>query len=107
MSQTPHPLDELLEEFNDLYTDLAQTFLRTGNEIDEWERRDLDRLNQKRRKLLAYRHRQVAGQSFERNGDTDLTRRRFNEAGHSLRVVERTGPKIVRIDDYKHAKTAS
>jgi hypothetical protein len=107
MAQTPHPLDVILEEFLDARTDLVKSYLRTGKTIDGDQRYVLDRIDRARTHLLMYRRGQVAGVSFERNGDSDLTRRRFNEAGYSLRRIERTGPKVVRIDDYKHAKSAS
>lgn len=99
MAQTPHPLDVILEDLWSVRADLVKSYLRTGKTIDGDQRYVLDRIDRARTHLLMYRRKQVAGVSFERNGDSDLTRRRFNEAGYTLRRIERDGPKIIKFPD--------
>ncbi len=81
---TIHPLDLAVDEFDSARRSLIRAFLATGNTIDEAEHAALDVVEQAHRIVREYRLRQVAGDSFTRNGDSRVTRDRFTDAGFSM-----------------------
>lgn len=83
MSQTIHPLEALNLAKRATRRRVVALFLKDGT-IDSDERAILDQMAAEDEALVEYRARQVAAQSFERNGDTRLTRDRFQAAGHKL-----------------------
>ncbi len=89
MSQTIHPLDIAVDEFDTAHRALVRAFLATGNTIDDAERLALDVVEQAHRMVREYRLRQVAGDSFTRNGDSRVTRDRFADAGFGVIDFER------------------
>lgn len=94
---TIHALDETLLDFTTIRKRMLAIFLK-DRRIDPDERDLLDAFDKERDDLAAYRKRQIAAQSYERNGETRRTRDAFHEAGLE----------IVRLDDrrdQKHAHT--
>jgi hypothetical protein len=83
--QTIHPVDDLILDMYDARRLAMRAALDDGT-ITAPERAVLDTLDTLHRQLSDYRARQVAAASFERNGDSRLTVRRFHDAG--FRLVE-------------------
>jgi hypothetical protein len=84
MPQTMHPLDLAVEEFDTARRALIRAFITTNNEIDAVERAALDVVEQAHRIVREYRLREVAADSYKRNGPSRLTRDRFHDAGAGL-----------------------
>lgn len=83
MPQTPHPLDMTTDNLGRVRRMLIRAFM-ADRKLDAHERAALEAFDAERGTILEYRLREVAADSYKRNGDTDLTRRRFREAGHDL-----------------------
>lgn len=84
---TIHVLERLNLERRATRRRLIDAFLE-DQKISPKERAVLDEIAMQDEELADYRARQVAAQSFERNGDTRLTRDRFRDAGHQLIDLE-------------------
>jgi len=80
---TPHALDESLIDFAVFRRKMLRHFLKDRT-LDPDERALLDEFDGEHEDLAAYRARQVAAQSYERNGDTRRTREAFRHAGREL-----------------------
>lgn len=92
---TIHALDESILDLAALRKKLLRVFLH-DHKLDADEREILDAFDQERDDLADYRYRQLAAQTFERNGPTRRTRDAFHEAGFE----------IVRLDDARERKQA-
>jgi hypothetical protein len=99
MSNTVHPLDEAVMDMNATERLAIRLVVRDGV-IDDEERCLLEALRENHREVSTYRFRQLAGESYERNGDTKHTRRFFVEAGNKLVDLEAERearrPKIIK-----------
>ena len=89
MANTPHPLDIVTDDLTGTVRRLiVRAFMRPDPDgevrIDDLERTVIAALDGASGTLLQYRKRQVANDSWERNGDTRITRDRFREAGYDL-----------------------
>jgi hypothetical protein len=106
MPNTLHPIENWILERRVIRKVLMSTFLEDG-QLSPKERYALDLIAAKDEEIVEYRARQVAAQSFERNGDTRLTRDRFQAAGHKLvdLATERTKrhPNVVRFPERQNA----
>jgi hypothetical protein len=85
--QTPHPIDREIDEMDDTRRAMVRLFANDG-EITEDERHILDRFMDHYTDIAGYRIREVAADAFKRNGHTDLTGRRFADAGYKLVDLE-------------------
>lgn len=81
--QTPHSLDIAVDDLSIAIQQTLAAFL-DDQTLSATERQAHAALKSVQRTLLSYRQRQVANQSFERNGDTRRTRDAFREAGYDL-----------------------
>lgn len=89
MSNTPHPLDLAVDDLaGTVRRLLVRAFLQPDADgevrIDPIERMALDAHDEVTGTVLAYRRREVAADSYKRNGATRITRDRFREAGAEL-----------------------
>jgi hypothetical protein len=96
MSQTTHPLDDELVDFEVLHRKLVRHLGADG----EWCARDREILTFARRihtGVGQYREREVAADAYKRNGPTRRTRDHFRRAGDALVSLEevRARKKIV------------
>lgn len=80
---TPHPLERLNLARIGTRRRLIEAFLE-DQVISPKERAVLDEIAMQDEELADYRARQVAAESFERNGNTRLTRDRFRDAGFQM-----------------------
>lgn len=99
--QTPHPLDIAVDDLSEAVHQTLSAFL-DDRTLSATERQAHSALKAVQRTLLVYRQRQVAAASFERNGATDLTERRFRAAGHGL--IDLTAERTART---AHTKVVS
>jgi hypothetical protein len=81
---TPHPLDIATDTLSGKVRRLMIRAFLADNVIDPQERAALDAHDDASGQVIAYRLREVAADSFKRNGDTRLTRDRFTDAGVGL-----------------------
>ena len=80
---TVHPLERLNLARRATRRRLIEAFLEDQT-ISPKERAVLDEIAMQDEELADYRARQVAAQSFERNGHTRLTHDRFHDAGFQM-----------------------
>ena len=80
---TPHPLDVSTDNLGRVRRMILRAFM-ADRTIDATERAALDAFDLERGTILEYRLREVAADSYKRNGATDLTMRRFREAGAEI-----------------------
>jgi hypothetical protein len=90
---TPHVLDETIMDFGAIRRRMLRLFLR-DNQIDSDERAVLEAFDAEHDELAAYRYRQIAAHSYERNGDTRRTREAFRTAG--LQVIDLDAERMAR-----------
>ena len=83
MSNTLHPVEAWILKRRMVRRAALDAFLEDGT-LSTKERIALDMIAAEDEAIIEYRARQVAAQSFERNGDTRLTRDRFRDAGQQL-----------------------
>lgn len=83
MPQTLHPIDQELDEMDQTRRDMVRLFASDGH-ICEAERSLIDRITNHYDDIAGYRLREVAADSWKRNGTSDLTHRRFKDAGARL-----------------------
>lgn len=79
---------------NDTRTAMIRLFSADGV-ICQSERAVLDAFDQHRSFFSRYRLREIAAMSWLRNGASRLTRRRFNDAGYELHLVQDDTDKII------------
>lgn len=79
----PHPLDVEIDDMADTRKALIRIFSRDGIVCDA-ERAVLMRFDDHCDDIGGYRLRQVAAETFERNGITRHVRRQFEDAGAGL-----------------------
>lgn len=104
MANTMHPLDSEVDDMASTRADMIRLFASDGH-ICPAERGILDRFDGHYHGIARYRRREVAADSFKRNGNTRLTRERFSDAGFGLTDLdaERNRRKIVTFPTRKHA----
>lgn len=85
--QVPHPLDTEIDEMDQTRRDMVRLFASDGT-ICEQERAILDRFTNHHDDIASYRRREAAADAFKRNGATDMTGRRFADAGYGLVDLE-------------------
>jgi len=105
--QVPHPLDVEIDEMDDTHRAMIRLFAADGH-IDDQERFVLDRFINHFTDISGYRIREVAADSFKRNGASDLTGRRFADAGFGLVDLEaerkaRPGANVVTFPNRQNA----
>ena len=107
MPQTPHPLDIVVDELDDFGRDLVRIFTR-DNEIDDDEHAALKRHGIIFNGTSSYRLREVAADSYKRNGASQLTVDRFKDAGAALvdLVAERKSRPGANVINFRSHKTA-
>lgn len=87
---TNHPIDDEVMDMHDTHRKAVRLLSRDGV-IDQDERELLDLINGHHRRIGAYRLREIAADSWKRNGLSKLTRRRFSDAGAN----------VVSLDDHR------
>ena len=87
MSQTPHPLDAWRKRRTTVRRKLIDTFLEDGT-LSARERAALDLLANEDETVFDYRDREVAADSWKRNGVTRHTRSLFLIAGYDVIDIE-------------------
>lgn len=85
--QVPHPLDTEIDEMDQTRRDMVRLFASDGTICDQ-ERAILDRFTNHHDDIAGYRRREAAADAFKRNGATDMTGRRFADAGYGLIDLE-------------------
>lgn len=83
MTQTLHPIEAWILKRRVVRKVALTAFLEDGVLSDK-ERLALDLIATEDEAIVEYRAREVAAESFKRNGNTRLTRDRFRDAGHQL-----------------------
>lgn len=83
MAQTLHPIEAWILKRRVVRKLTLAAFLEDGV-LSEKERIALDLIAAEDETIVEFRARQVAAESFVRNGDTRITRDRFRDAGHQL-----------------------
>ncbi len=81
---TPHPLDLATDHLGGTVRRLLLRAFLADNVIDPTERAALEAHDEETGNVIAYRRREVAADSFKRNGDSRVTRDAFRDAGHGL-----------------------
>lgn len=87
MPQTIHPLEKWLLNRPTVRRHILAAFLEDDN-LSERERTALDLMGTSDAEIAAYREREVAADSFKRNGASKLTLQRFTATGFALMPVE-------------------
>jgi HJR/Mrr/RecB family endonuclease len=93
MANTPHPLDVAVDTFPEVRRLILRQFL-SDDQIDEYERCVLEAVDALANQVSGYRLREVASDSFKRNGASVLTMQRFEDAGAQL--IDLTAERRVR-----------
>ena len=81
---TPHPLDIATDNLSGTVRKLILRAFLADNVIDPVERAALETYDAETNTVIAYHRREVAADSFKRNGDSRVTRDAFRDAGHGL-----------------------
>lgn len=83
MPNTLHPLEAWILRRKSVRRRIVDAFLEDGR-LSPREQAVLDLIADEDEPVIAYRAREVAADSFKRNGDSRVTRERFHDAGHGL-----------------------